>query len=149
MYREATMQGIGFFLIVFGCIKKTVPILNDQNAHSNKEHHALFDKEVIDNVIKSHGNELMGCHKRRHLKKSNEIERITVKFVIAKEGRVYDAIAKENTFESQKVTLCILNVFTEMQFPAGMQTDIKNDSVVLPDGSRGIEISYPLTFETE
>ena len=143
------MQNIGFFVIVFGCIKKTVPILNDQNVHPNKEHHALFDKKVIDNVIKSHANELMGCYKPRHLKKSNEIERITVKFVIAKDGRVYDAIAKENTFESQKVTLCILNVFTEMQFPAGMQTDMRKDSVTLPDGSKGIEISYPLTFKAE
>ena len=123
--------------------------MEEQNIHSEKEHYALFDKEVIDSVIKSHGNELMGCHKKRHLRNSNEIGRITVKFVIGKDGKVYDAIAKENTFESQKVTLCILDVFTEMQFPSGMQTDIKKDSVTLPDGSKGIEISYPLVFEAE
>ena len=140
------MQNIGFFLIVFGCVKKPVSTF-DQNRYLGKEHNALFDKEAIDNVIKSHGNELMGCYKPRHLKKSNRIERITVKFVIAKDGRVYDAIAKENTFESQKVTLCILNVFTEMQFPAGIQTDMRKDSLTLPDGRKGIEISYPLIFE--
>ena len=143
------MPNIGFFIIVLGCIKKPVPILNDQNVPPNKEHYTLFDKEAIDSVIKSHANELMDCHKRRHIRKSNGIQRITVEFIIAKDGKVYDAIAKENTFESQKVTLCILNVFTEMQFPAGMQTDTKNDSVVLPDGSKGIEISYPLSFGVE
>ena len=134
-----------------GCIKKTMlsdAINPNQSSHRASEYTGFFDKQnVVDEII-SHNAALFSCYKGRTLR-NKTTSRITVEFVISKDGTVHSVVAKDNTLESKKSTECILNIFMKMQFPAGMETDIRNDSLELSDSGGGVKISFPLLFSKE
>ena len=66
----------------------------------------------------------------------SKIGRITVELSLPK--TVGYTVMQKNTFESLKVTLCILNVFTECN-SCWYANGHKERLFVLPDGSRGIK----------
>ena len=128
-----------------GCPKKP----DVERSHPVKEVNGFLNKRLIDEEIKSHADSLYDCYDRRFFHRPKDGGRVTVAFVIASDGTVYSAAAKEDTLGSEKVTACLLDVFMQMQFPAGMRSDISNDFVEMPDGKDGVMIRYPLLFSRE
>ena len=137
--------------LFLGCVKKT--IINDYNTKNQlplreSKHIAFLNKQVVVDEIISHNSALFSCYKSRFVK-NKTTGRITVDFIISKDGTVRGVFAKDNTLDSNKSTECILNIFMQMQFPPGMTTDIRNDALELSDSGGGVKISFPLLFSME
>lgn len=138
----------GIFFVLTGCLKTPKPLIADQSTqHSNRPDkvHGSFDKQSIEDEIRRHYRQIASCYQKQLRWRPKLGGRLVVSFVIANDGTVNHAVAKEDTIDSQKVTGCIIEVFHTMQFPAGMRTDIVVPGVE-PDGDVGVEVSYPFVF---
>ena len=92
-----------------------------------------LDKELIDAEIGEHMASIKGCYAQQLEESPSLSGRIVVKFVIAKDGSVSKADPKEDTVGSEAVTQCILDQFSQMQFPE-------------PTGGGIVIVSYPFTL---
>jgi len=92
-----------------------------------------LDKSLIDAVIKRHMNQIRYCY-QRELTKSPDLQgKVTVKFVIAKDGSVSKADIKSSSMGSPSVESCIAGRFKLFQFPE-------------PKGGGIVIVSYPFIF---
>ncbi len=92
-----------------------------------------LDKSLIDAVIKRHMNQIRYCYQRELTKNPNLGGKITVKFVIAKDGTVSKASIKSSTMGSKSVEGCITSRFMRFKFPE-------------PKGGGIVIVSYPFIF---
>lgn len=92
-----------------------------------------LDKSLIDAVIKRNMNQIRYCYQRELTKNPALGGKITVKFVIAKDGSVSSATTKSSTMGSPAVEGCINGRFMRFQFPE-------------PKGGGIVIVSYPFIF---
>jgi TonB family protein len=76
-----------------------------------------LDKSLIDHVIKRHMNQIAYCYQRELADKPTLGGKITVKFVIAKDGSVSRAATKKSTMGSPAVESCLNQRFRRFKFP--------------------------------
>ena len=92
-----------------------------------------LDKSLIDAVIKRNINQIRYCYQRELTKNPTLGGKITVKFVISKDGSVSTATTKASTMGSPAVEGCINGRFMRFQFPEPKDGGIVN-------------VSYPFIF---
>ena len=92
-----------------------------------------LDKSLIDAVIKRYMNQIRYCYQRELSKNPSLAGKITVKFVIQKDGTVSSAVTKSTTMNNASVEECINGRFLKMIFP-----DPKGGGIVI--------VSYPFVF---
>jgi hypothetical protein len=92
-----------------------------------------LDKSLIDRVIKRHMNQIKYCYQRELSKDPNLGGKITMKFVIAKDGSVSKASTQKSTMGSSTVESCINRRFQRFKFP-----EPKDGGIVI--------VSYPFVF---
>lgn len=92
-----------------------------------------LDKSLIDAVIKRNMNQIRYCYQRELTKNPALGGKITVKFVIAKDGTVSSATTKTSTMNNPAVENCINGRFMRFQFPE-------------PKGGGIVIVSYPFIF---
>jgi len=92
-----------------------------------------LDKSLIDAVIKRNMNQIRYCYQRELTKNPQLSGKITVKFVIAKDGSVSKAETKQTTMNNSAVEDCINQRFMKFQFPE-------------PKGGGIVIVSYPFIF---
>ena len=93
-----------------------------------------LDKSLIDAVIKKHMNQIRYCYQRELPKNPDLGGKVTVKFVIAKNGTVSKASTKSSTLGSKAVEGCINSRFMRFKFPE-------------PKGGGIVIVSYPFIFQ--
>ncbi|MES2640446.1 MAG: AgmX/PglI C-terminal domain-containing protein [Myxococcota bacterium] len=92
-----------------------------------------LDKSLIDAVIKRNMSQIRYCYQRELTKNPSLGGKITVKFVIAKDGTVSSATTKTTTMNNPAVESCINGRFMRFQFPE-------------PKGGGIVIVSYPFIF---
>ncbi len=92
-----------------------------------------LDKSLIDAVIKRNMSQIRYCYQRELTKNPALGGKITVKFVIAKDGTVSSATTKTTTMNNSAVESCINGRFMRFQFPE-------------PKGGGIVIVSYPFIF---
>ncbi len=92
-----------------------------------------LDKSLIDKVIKQNMAQIRYCYQRELSKNPALGGKITVKFVIAKDGTVSSATTKSSTMNNPTVEQCINSRFQRFQFPE-------------PKGGGIVIVSYPFIF---
>ncbi|MFN7144107.1 MAG: AgmX/PglI C-terminal domain-containing protein [Myxococcota bacterium] len=92
-----------------------------------------LDKSLIDAVIKRNMSQIRYCYQRELTKNPTLGGKITVKFVIAKDGTVSSATTKSSTMSNPAVESCINGRFMRFQFPE-------------PKGGGIVIVSYPFIF---
>ncbi|MFZ5475207.1 MAG: AgmX/PglI C-terminal domain-containing protein [Myxococcota bacterium] len=92
-----------------------------------------LDKSLIDAVIKRNMAQIRYCYQRELTKNPSLGGKITVKFVIAKDGTVSSATTKSTTMNNPAVESCINGRFMRFQFPE-------------PKGGGIVIVSYPFIF---
>lgn len=92
-----------------------------------------LDKSLIDAVIKRNMAQIRYCYQRELTKNPSLGGKITVKFVIAKDGTVSSATTKTSTMNNPAVESCINGRFMRFQFPE-------------PKGGGIVIVSYPFIF---
>lgn len=92
-----------------------------------------LDKSLIDAVIKRNMSQIRYCYQRELTKNPALGGKITVKFVIAKDGTVSSATTKTTTMNNPAVESCINGRFMRFQFPE-------------PKGGGIVIVSYPFIF---
>lgn len=92
-----------------------------------------LDKSLIDAVIKRNMAQIRYCYQRELTKSPNLAGKITVKFVIAKDGTVSSATTKATTMNNAATESCINSRFMKFQFPE-------------PKGGGIVLVSYPFIF---
>ena len=91
-----------------------------------------LDKSLIEAVIRQNRSQIRYCYQRQLPKNPNLAGKVTVKFVIAKDGSVSKSSVKKSTIGSSEVESCVIERFMRFQFPK------PNGGIVL--------VSYPFIF---
>ncbi len=76
-----------------------------------------IDKSAIDAVIKRHMNSIRHCYSRELVREPSLAGKISVKFIIAKDGSVSSATVAQSSMGSPAVESCVTGRFMRMQFP--------------------------------
>ena len=105
-------------------------------ADKQPEVHGSLDKEVIRAVIHSHLSDVKSCYDKALAAKPDLAGRLTVQFVVNKEGGVSAAVKQEATFDNALAEGCILDAVKRWKFPA-------------PDGGGIVVVTYPFILKTE
>ncbi len=92
-----------------------------------------MDRSLIDAVIKRNMTQIRHCYQLELTKNHDLGGKITVKFVIAKDGTVTKAETKSSTMNNAAVENCINDRFMKFQFPE-------------PKGGGIVIVSYPFMF---
>ena len=92
-----------------------------------------LDRSLVDAVIKRNMAQIRYCYQRELTKNPSLAGKITVKFVVAKDGSVSSAEIKLTTMQSSAVESCVVSRIQRLQFPA-------------PKGGGIAIISYPFVF---
>ena len=92
-----------------------------------------LDRSLIDEVIKRHMNQIRYCYQRELPRDPSLAGKITIKFVIAKDGSVSSASVKATTMNNPAVEECVVGRFMRMEFPQ-------------PKGGGIVIVSYPFHF---
>ncbi len=92
-----------------------------------------MDRSVIDAVIKRNLAMIKHCYQRELTKVPSLSGRVTVKFIIAKDGSVSSATTKSSSLGSPAVEACINGRFMHMAFPESK-------------GGGMVVVSYPFLF---
>ncbi|GDX81874.1 hypothetical protein LBMAG42_36850 [Deltaproteobacteria bacterium] len=92
-----------------------------------------LDKALIDAVIKRNMNQIRYCYTRELTRQPSLAGKVTVKFVIAKDGTVSSSTTKASTMGSPAVESCMNGRFMRFQFPE-------------PKGGGIVIVSYPFIF---
>ena len=93
------------------------------------------DKAAIDRVVKSHLASIRYCYERELTLNPRLGGKVSVKFVIARDGSVSQAGLKSTTMNNPVVEDCVVQRFLRMRFPA-------------PDSGGIVLVSYPFIFST-
>ena len=93
-----------------------------------------LSRSLIDAVIKRNLSQIRYCYQRQLAKEPDLGGKITVKFVISRDGSVARTSIDKTTMNSQKVESCIQNRFMKFTFPK-------------PDGGIVI-VKYPFVFQS-
>lgn len=93
------------------------------------------DKATIDRIVKQHLPQIRTCYERELSRNPKLSGKITVKFVIAKDGQVSTSNSAHSTLGSRVAEECIHGHFRRMRFPA-------------PKGGGIAMIRYPLIFNS-
>lgn len=88
---------------------------------------------MIDAVIKRNMNQIRYCYTRELTRQPSLAGKVTVKFVIAKDGTVSSSTTKASTMGSPAVESCMNGRFMRFQFPE-------------PKGGGIVIVSYPFIF---
>lgn len=92
-----------------------------------------LDRSLIDEVIKRHFNQIRYCYQRELTKNPALGGKISVKFVIAKDGTVSSAKIHESSMKNPGVEACVASRFMRMEFPQ-------------PKGGGIVIVRYPFNF---
>ncbi len=92
-----------------------------------------LDKSLIDQVVRRHMNQLRYCYQRELTKNPDLGGKITIKFVIDREGQVSTAKVKSSTMGNAAVESCMTSRFQRFTFPK-------------PKGNGVVIVSYPFLF---
>ena len=119
-------------------------LAKEEQDESSKKHIDLppgvvmgaLDKSLIDAEIGEHMSNIKSCYSQELQSDPSLNGRVVVKFVIAKDGTVSKADPKEDSVGSEKVTQCVLEQFSKMQFPE-------------PKGGGIVIVSYPFVFSPD
>ncbi len=90
----------------------------------------------LEPVVKRHMNQIRYCYQRELVKSPTLAGKITVKFVITKDGSVSSATTKASTMGSPAVESCLNARFLRFEFPK-------------PKGGGLVIASYPFTFRAQ
>ncbi len=92
-----------------------------------------FDKAAIDRVVKQRLQQIRYCYQKELTKNPALAGKVTIKFVIARDGSVSSATVKSSSLDNVIVEKCIASKFMRMRFP--------------PPKSDGIAVvAYPFVF---
>jgi hypothetical protein len=92
-----------------------------------------LDRSLVDAVIKRHMNQIRHCYQRELTRDPSLAGKVTVNFVIARDGTVSKASTKSSTMNNRVVEGCINGRFMRFQFPP-------------PKGGGIVLVSYPFIF---
>ena len=92
-----------------------------------------LDKSLIDQVIRRHLNQIRYCYSRELTRTPDLQGKVTVKFVIDRNGQVSSAKVKTSSLGSKTVESCITGRFMRFTFPK-------------PKGNGIVIVSYPFLF---
>ena len=93
-----------------------------------------LDKSLIEKVIKKNINQIRYCYSRELNKNPNLAGKISIKFVISKDGTVAKASVKKSSMGNKKVEGCIAGRFKRFKFPK-------------PKGNGIVLVTYPFVFQ--
>ena len=142
--------------MLWGCSKKntvknSVPI---EEVHAEESSPAkdvetvtpIFDRFTIDERIKEHTPKIRACYEKVLKKNSSAHGRIMMSFDIGPKGKVLNLEPKEDSLNAPELTACLVEIFSTMQFPAGMQNDMVQIGEAM---NKNVSVSYPLLFSPE
>lgn len=92
-----------------------------------------LEKSLIDGVIKVNLRDIGQCYERGLQERPDLSGKLTIKFVIAKDGTISSATVKSTTMNDPATERCVCDVFLKMQFPE-------------PKGGGIVIVSYPFLF---
>ena len=133
-------------MVLCGCAKNQARLYNEPMKASQVSDSAalLFDKSAIDERIKDYMSDIQSCHEQALKKDSGGNGQIVMRFDIDQKGNVVNLEPQEDSLSSPEFTKCLVDVFSKMQFSAGMQSDI-----VGSNRTKNVSVSYPLLFSAE
>ena len=94
-----------------------------------------LDQSVVKRVIKQHMAQIRYCYQKEVKKNPSLSGKVTIKFVIAKDGTVSSAKTNTTTMNNPIVENCICQRFMRFKFPE-------------PKGGGIVIVTYPLTFKS-
>ncbi|GDX81841.1 hypothetical protein LBMAG42_36520 [Deltaproteobacteria bacterium] len=77
-----------------------------------------IDKAAVDAVVKAHMNQIRYCYQRELQRVPDLAGKVSVKFIIAKDGSVSSSSVAKSTLANPSAEACITGRFLRMQFPA-------------------------------
>jgi outer membrane biosynthesis protein TonB len=92
-----------------------------------------LDRSLVDDVIKRNMNQIRYCYQRQLNRSPHLAGKITIKFVIARDGSVSAASVKSSSMKNDAVENCLASRFLRLQFPR-------------PKGGGIVMVSYPFMF---
>ena len=135
-------------MVLCGCAKKQAPVYNEPTEAPKSQVSdpaaSVFDKSTIDERIKDYVSDIQACYEQALKKDSGVHGRVVMRFDIDQKGKVVNLETQENSLSSPEFTKCLVDVFSNMQFPTGMQSDS-----VGSNGTKNVSVSYPLLFSPE
>ncbi len=93
------------------------------------------DKATVDRIVKQHLAQIRTCYERELSRNPKLSGKVTVKFVIAKDGSVSTSSSAHSTLRSPIAEDCVHGMFRRMRFPP-------------PRGGGIAMIRYPLIFNS-
>lgn len=94
-----------------------------------------LEKSEIRDSIQAAILEFRRCYERVLSSSNGDVGRIETRFLIGPTGRVVEADVVDDDLDNQSVSLCVLNVICNIEFPA-------------PRGDGAVLVSYPFEFRT-
>lgn len=93
-----------------------------------------IDKATVDRIVKQHLPSIRACYERELGRNPTLRGKLSVKFVIAKDGGVSTASSRNDTLKTPAVSKCVHARFLRMRFPK-------------PRGGGIVTVNYPLVFD--
>lgn len=94
--------------------------------------HGSLDRDLIRRVVRSHVNEVRHCYTQGLAANAGLSGRISVRFVIARDGSVASAEIAESTVADEGVESCIAHSVERWRFPAGAEVTVVYPFVLSP-----------------
>ena len=94
-----------------------------------------LDRDVIESVIRRRLDRIRLCYERQLNFNPRLSGKISVRFIIGKDGRVLSSKALEDTMKNASVKTCILEEVKDWNFPQ-------------PEGGTLVNVDYPFVFES-
>ena len=94
-----------------------------------------MDKDVVDTIVRQRKDRIRLCYERQLNFKPSLSGKLTVQFVIGKEGKVLQATLSEDTMKDDAVRNCLLSEVKTWNFPK-------------PSGGGVVTVDYPFVFES-
>jgi outer membrane biosynthesis protein TonB len=76
-----------------------------------------IDKSAVDAVVKRHMNQIRYCYQRELNRSPGMAGKVSVKFIIAKDGSVSSSSVGKSTLGNERVESCVTGRFLHMTFP--------------------------------
>jgi len=95
-----------------------------------------MDKADIARVMQKHFSQIKYCYQRELNKDHGLYGKISVSFVIVKDGTVKSSVIKTSTMKNRNVEKCVTRVIKRIVFPE-------------PKGDGQVHVSYPFVFNSE
>ena len=130
--------------VIWGCSKKNPVHHSTEEPTPEESAGAVFDRFSIEGRIQEHTPKILSCYEKSIKKTNDPIDgKVVMKFDIGPKGKVLNLEPTKDTLNAPELTACLVDVFSKIQFPAGMQSDI-----VRSDGTRDqyVSVNYPLRF---